>query len=109
MMSRDDPTDRQVRPSAGDRQIADVADHKGPSDASSTGAAANADVAELVRLTTVSVLSERIKLLGIDRSGAYEHYNLRLGMGFPIGRGELAVFKFIRDRMPNLRSYHEIG
>jgi len=68
-----------------------------------------ADSPELVRQTTVRVLDERIRLLGIDRSGAYEHYKLQLSLGFPIRAGELAILKFIRERLPKLRSYHEIG
>lgn len=67
------------------------------------------DSPELVRQTTVRVLDERIKLLGIDRSGAYEHYQLQLSLGFPIRAGELAILKFVRERLPELRSYHEIG
>lgn len=68
-----------------------------------------ADSAELVRQTTVRVLDERIRLLGVDRSGAYEHYKLQLSLGFPIRAGELAILKFVRERLPKLRSYHEIG
>src|SRR6185369_2523743 len=63
---------------------------------------------EIVREKTMEVLSERIRLLGISRSGAYEHYNLQLENGFPIP-AEMAVLRFVRDHFPNLRSYHEIG
>ena len=67
------------------------------------------DLPELVRQTTVRVLDERIRLLGVDRSGAYEHYKAQLSLGFPIRAGELAILKFVRERLPKLRSYHEIG
>ena len=67
------------------------------------------DSPELVRQTTVRVLDERIRLLGVDRSGAYEHYKAQLSLGFPIRAGELAILKFVRERLPKLRSYHEIG
>jgi capsular polysaccharide transport system permease protein len=55
------------------------------------------------------VLSERIRLLGVNRSGAYEHYNLLLQRGFPIPAYEVAILDLVRSRLPNLRSYHEIG
>jgi len=80
-----------------------------------TGAAAHGEVlepsgaAEVVRQMTIKVLSERIRLLGTDRSGAYEHYNLQLVRGFPIPPGEIAILDLVRRRLPNLRSYHEIG
>lgn len=64
---------------------------------------------DVVRQTTIKVLTERIRLLGIDRSGAYEHYNLQLSEGFPIRPGERAAFELVRQRLPDLRSYHEIG
>lgn len=64
---------------------------------------------EAVRLKTIQVLGERIRLLGINRSGAYEHYNLQLENGFPIPPGELAICDLIRSQLSNLRSYHEIG
>lgn len=64
---------------------------------------------EVVRQTTVRVLGERIRLLGINRSGAYEHYDILLSRGFPIAPGEIAVLELVRSRFPNLKSYHEIG
>lgn len=64
---------------------------------------------EVIRQKTVQVLSERIKLLGVDRSGAYEHYNLQLLNGFPIPPGESAILDLVRRRFSFLRSYHEIG
>lgn len=109
MVPGDDANDRTVQPGVAGRRVADVADAKGPSEGQSSAEVGNVDVTELVRQTTVSVLTERIRLLGIDRSGAYEHYNMQLALGFPIGPGERAIFKFVRDRIPNLRSYHEIG
>lgn len=57
----------------------------------------------------MKVLQERIKLLGIDRSGAYEHYNAQLARGFPIPPYEIAILDMVRRCLPNLRSYHEIG
>lgn len=65
--------------------------------------------AEVVRQTTIRVLGERIRLLGIDRSGAYEHYNTLLSRGFPVGPGEIAALELIRRHFPLLKSYHEIG
>lgn len=64
---------------------------------------------EVVRQTTIKVLSERIRLLGVDRSGAYEHYNLLLSQGFPIPTYETAILDLVKRRLPTLRSYHEIG
>ncbi len=64
---------------------------------------------EVVRQTAMRVLGERIRLLGINRSGAYEHYNLMLSRGFPIPSYEIAILEMVRRRLPNLRSYHEIG
>lgn len=64
---------------------------------------------EVIRHATVKVLSERIRLLGVARSGAYEHYQLQLSNGFPIPPGEAAILDLVRRRFPQLRSYHEIG
>lgn len=64
---------------------------------------------EVVRRATVRVLTERVELLGVDRSGAYEHYNLQLSRGFPIPRYEIAVLDLVKQHLPGLRSYHEIG
>ena len=64
---------------------------------------------EVIRRKTVLVLSERIRLLGIAKSGAYEHYNLQLANGFPIPAGELEILDLVRRELPNFRSYHEIG
>jgi capsular polysaccharide transport system permease protein len=64
---------------------------------------------EVIRNATVQVLSERIRLLGVARSGAYEHYQLQLSNGFPIPPGEAAILELVRQRFPQLRSYHEIG
>lgn len=63
----------------------------------------------MIRRYTVEVLSERIRLLGTTRSGAYEHYDAQLANGFPIPPGEVAVFNLIKRSFPQLRSYHEIG
>src|SRR5262245_19072550 len=67
------------------------------------------DGIEAVRQKTIQVLSERIRLLGIARSGAYEHYNLQLANGFPIPLGEVAILDVVRNHLPDLRFYHEIG
>lgn len=64
---------------------------------------------EVIRHATVRVLGERIRLLGVARSGAYEHYQLQLSNGFPIPPGEAAILDLVRRRLPDLRSYHEIG
>ncbi len=64
---------------------------------------------EVIRQKTIRVLGERIRLLGIAKSGAYEHYNLRLSSGFPIPPGEVAALDLVRRELPRLRSYHEIG
>jgi capsular polysaccharide transport system permease protein len=64
---------------------------------------------EVIRHTTVQVLGERIRLLGVARSGAYEHYQLQLANGFPIPPGEGAILELVRRQFPDLRSYHEIG
>lgn len=68
-----------------------------------------ASAAEVIRQKTIQVLSARISLLGVDRSGAYEHYNLQLSNGFPIPPGEIALLDLVRRRLPRLRSYHEVG
>ena len=64
---------------------------------------------EVIRQKTVLVLSERIRLLGVAKSGAYEHYNLQLLNGFPIPVGELAILDLVKRQLLDLRSYHEIG
>ncbi|MGD9880572.1 MAG: hypothetical protein AB7F22_27905 [Reyranella sp.] len=64
---------------------------------------------EVIRDATVKVLGERIRLLGVARSGAYEHYQLQLSNGFPIPPGEAAILDLVRLRFPQMRSYHEIG
>ncbi len=64
---------------------------------------------EVVRQTTIKVLGERIRLLGVNRSGAYEHYNVLLSAGFPIPVYETAILDLVKRRLPKLRSYHEIG
>lgn len=64
---------------------------------------------EVIRRATIQVLGERIRLLGVARSGAYEHYQLQLSNGFPIPPGEAAILDLVKRRFPQLRSYHEIG
>lgn len=67
------------------------------------------NAAEAVRQTIVRVLEERIRLVGVDRSGAYEHYSLWLSKGFPIRSYELRILDFVKQHLPELKSYHEIG
>jgi capsular polysaccharide transport system permease protein len=64
---------------------------------------------EIIRQRTIRILSERIRLMGIAQSGAYEHYNLQLSNGFPIPPGEVAILDMVRRKLPRLRSYHEVG
>lgn len=64
---------------------------------------------EVVRRKTIKILQDRIRLLGIAKSGAYDHYNRQLADGFPIPAGELVVLDLVRRRLPDLQSYHEIG
>lgn len=64
---------------------------------------------ELVRRVTVQVLRQRVGLLGIDRSGAYQHYNILLERGFPFPSFDIAIPELIRRALPDLRSYHVIG
>jgi capsular polysaccharide transport system permease protein len=68
-----------------------------------------AGAAEVVREAAARILRERIGLLGVDRSGAYEHYNLKLELGLPIPPYEIAIVDLVTSRLPRLRSYHEIG
>jgi capsular polysaccharide transport system permease protein len=67
------------------------------------------EVSERVRRVTVQVLKQRVELLGVDRSGAYEHYNLLLSRGFPLPGYDAAIPELIRGHLPGLRSYHVIG
>lgn len=90
-----------------DSPPADTSATSGDEDASPTRE--TADAAEIVRAQTIRVLEERIRLLGINRSGAYDHYNAMLAKGFPIPAYEIAIVDLIRRRLPSLRSYHEIG
>ncbi|MGE5268584.1 MAG: hypothetical protein ACM3JG_02805 [Thiohalocapsa sp.] len=64
---------------------------------------------QTVQQTTVRVLTERVRLLGVDRSGAYDHYHYKLQHGFPIPSYEVAIVKLVREKFPDLVSYHEIG
>ncbi|MGH6980223.1 MAG: hypothetical protein ACREFC_03365 [Stellaceae bacterium] len=64
---------------------------------------------EIIRRVTVQVLKQRVGLLGVDRSGAYEHYGLLLSRGFPLPAYDRAIPDFIARRLPDQRSYHVIG
>jgi len=64
---------------------------------------------ELVRDTASGVLRRRIESLGVDGSGAYAHYSTMLERGFDIPPGETRVLDIMRDRVPRLDAYHEIG
>ena len=63
----------------------------------------------VVQQATLRILHERIELLGVDRSGAYQHYKLLLSRGLPIPRYEIAILEMVHRRLPELDSYHEIG
>ena len=63
----------------------------------------------VVRQATLRILNERIELLGVDRSGAYQHYKLLLSRGLPIPPYEIAILDMVHRRLPELDSYHEIG
>jgi hypothetical protein len=68
-----------------------------------------AAVTELVRETVGHVLQERIERLGIEGSGAYDHYALMLRRGVMIPEFDLAALDVVRRRLPRLKAYHEIG
>ena len=72
-------------------------------------ALAPVEAAEVVRRVTVEVMTERIGLLGIDRSGAYAHYNLMLARGYPLPAYDDAIPELIRQGFYDLRSYHVVG
>jgi capsular polysaccharide transport system permease protein len=63
----------------------------------------------VVQQAALRILHERIELLGVDRSGAYQHYKLLLSRGLPIPRYEIAILDMVHRRLPELDSYHEIG
>jgi hypothetical protein len=64
---------------------------------------------ERVRDAVSRVLEERIARLGVLGSGAYEHYRQMLRLGFPIPNYELAALDIVRQQVPPLAAYHEIG
>lgn len=64
---------------------------------------------ELVRETVGRVLQQRIELLGIEDSGAYDHYALMLRRGVKIPEFDLAALDVVRRCVPRLQTYHEIG
>jgi hypothetical protein len=64
---------------------------------------------ELVRDTTAAVLRQRIDALGVRGSGAYEHYNAMLQRGFSLPPHELTALEIVRQQVPRLTAYHEIG
>lgn len=64
---------------------------------------------ELVRDTTAAVLRQRIDALGVRGSGAYEHYNAMLQKGFCLPPHELTALEIVRQQVPRLAAYHEIG
>lgn len=64
---------------------------------------------EVIRQATLRILRDRVELLGIDKSGAYQHYNLLLSRGFPIPSYEIAILDLVRRRFADLDAYHEIG
>lgn len=91
--------------------VADPAPETPPPSERTDGASHNLGqpAAQIVQQTAIRVLAERISLLGIDRSGAYEHYDLMLQRGLPIPPCDPAIIDLIRRKLPDLRSYHEIG
>lgn len=102
----------QSAPNGNDRAEGEASGLLASQDSTRTGAKPLLEAShapEAIRKKTVQVLGERIRLLGIERSGAYEHYNLQLSNGFPIPPGEVAILNLVRRRLPHLRSYHEIG
>lgn len=64
---------------------------------------------ELVRDTTAAVLRQRVDALGVRGSGAYEHYNGMLQKGFSLPPHELTALEIVRQQVPRLAAYHEIG
>ena len=70
----------------------------------------NSAAIELVRDVVAKVLTRRIARLGVDGSGAYEHYNSALQRGYPLPVYELAALDIIRREVPRLgAACHEIG
>jgi capsular polysaccharide transport system permease protein len=111
-MSIDQPSNKPDQRSAGKTQTGAVemqSEPGGTQGAGQVAAQTSTAAPEAIRQYTVQVLSERIRLLGISRSGAYEHYDAQLAKGFPIPPGEVAIFNLIKRNFPKLRSYHEIG
>lgn len=81
--------------------------HGAPSPAAS--ATPVAATIEMVRDAAAAVLRPRIERLGVERSGAYEHYNTMLARGFPLPDYELAVLDLIGNKLPRVDAYHEVG
>lgn len=67
-------------------------------DRPSTASAAPA----VVRQAALRILHERIELLGVDRSGAYQHYKLLLSRGLPIPLCEIAILEMVHRQLPEL-------
>lgn len=68
-----------------------------------------ASVAELVRQTAADVMQKRMEILGVRGSGAYEHYSGMLREGFAVPSYELTALDIVRQQVPRLDAYHEIG
>ncbi len=64
---------------------------------------------EVIREAVASVLRPRIERLGVDGSGAFQHYNAMLARGFPLPDYELAALEIVRNNIPDLDAYYEIG
>lgn len=77
--------------------------------AAESGRAAEVDAAQIVQRTAARVLGDRIRLVGVQNSGAHEHYRHQLAHGLPIPPYEIKILDLIRTLFPNLSSYHEIG
>lgn len=69
----------------------------------------SAVAADEVRRAVLNTLPRRISELGVDGSGAYEHYNALLARGFPLPRHELAVLDIVREKLPQAGVYCEVG
>lgn len=77
--------------------------------ATASGRTSEVDAAQIVQRTAARVLGDRIRLVGVQNSGAYEHYRHQLAHGLPIPPYEIKILDLIRTLFPNLSSYHEIG
>lgn len=66
-------------------------------------------IVELVRQTAADVMQKRLESHGVRGSGAYEHYSGMLREGFAVPGYELTALDIVRQQVPRLDAYHEIG